>query len=277
TRLADGRWPWFPGGPGDDFITMSIVAGWGRLWHLGVKSDFPAIGLTMMAVDSWIGKDCARIQNAPNPEDHVPTPLECLYLYGRSFLLRKIPVAQDRDAVEFMLGQARKKWLQTDCRQSQGQLALALHRWGGPENEAAAQAIMKSLKERSSSSEEMGMHWNEDGPSWWWYRAPIETQALMIEAFDEVAHDADSVEACRVWLLKQKQTQNWKTTKAAADAVYAILLRGASLLGSDVLVHTTVGGTDITPARNAGEPGTGFYEKRFTRSEIKPELGEIVG
>ena len=58
------------------------------------------------------------------------------------------------------------------------------------------------------------MFWRDTELSYWWYRAPIETQAMMIEAFDEVANDAAAVEDCKVWLLKQKQTQNWKTTKA---------------------------------------------------------------
>jgi len=40
---------------------------------------------------------------------------------------------------------------------------------------------MKSIKERSVSNEEMGMFWRDTELSWWWYRAPIETQALMIE------------------------------------------------------------------------------------------------
>ena len=48
---------------------------------------------------------------------------------------------------------------------------------------------MKSLKERSVTNEEMGMFWRDTELSWWWYRAPIETQALMIEAFDEVMGD----------------------------------------------------------------------------------------
>src|SRR5262249_52860325 len=157
---------------------------------------------------------------------------------------------------------------------------------------------MKSLKERSVTNEEMGMFWRETELSWWWYRAPIETQALMIEAFDEVMHDQSAVEDCKVWLLKQKQTQDWKTTKATADAVYALLLRGKDLLSSQALVEVKLGGIDATPPAaelrnpkseirkkaqdsksetgNRVEPGTGFYEVRFTPAEIKPVLGEIT-
>lgn len=131
------------------------------------------------------------------------------------------------------------------------------------------------------------MFWRETELSWWWYRAPIETQALMIEAFDEVMGDRAAVEDCRVWLLKQKQTQDWKTTKATADAVYALLLRGKDILSSAALVQVKLDGVDVTPAvvgnpksgvRNPNQPeaGTGFYQYRFAPTDIKPKLGEIT-
>jgi hypothetical protein len=289
-QLADGRWPWFPGGQGNDYITLYIVTGFGRLRHLGADlSTAPAIR-ALARLDQWMTERYEDIQqHTAKPDEYVPSALDALYLYGRSFFLKDRPVAaKEETAVEFFLKQSRRCWLQTNCRQSQGQLAIALQRWGGAENLAAAQAIMRSIKERSVSNEEMGMFWRDTELSWWWYHAPIETQALMIEAFDEVMHDQASVEDCRVWLLKQKQTQDWKTTKATADAVYALLLRGTDLLSSRRLVEVTMGGTDVTPKSDprptsniphaaAGvEPGTGFYEVRFAPAEIKPKLGEIT-
>jgi uncharacterized protein YfaS (alpha-2-macroglobulin family) len=77
-----------------------------------------------------------------------------------------------------------------------------------------------------------------------------------------------------VWLLKQKQTQDWKTTKATADAVYGLLLRGANMLASDALVEVALAGEWIKPVNV--EAGTGFYEQRFARAEIKPAMGEIT-
>src|SRR5207248_3304321 len=187
-------------------------------------------------------------------------------------------------AVKFFLNQSRKHWLKTNCRQTQGHLAVALKRFNAADGatDATPMDIMKSLKERSVSNEEMGMFWRDTELSWWWYHAPIETQALMIEAFDEMAQDARAVEDCKVWLLKQKQTQDWKTTKATADAVYALLLRGRDLLSSDQLVELNVGGANLlarlggpNPKSEIGnrkseiEPGTGFYEHRFVGPEIK--------
>ena len=99
---------------------------------------------------------------------------------------------------------------------------------------------------------------------------------MMIEAFDEVMDDQQAVEDCKVWLLKQKQTQDWKTTKATADAVYALLLRGSNLLGRPMkLVEVSAGRTRRSSPKKV-EAGTGFYEQKFVRGEIKPELGEIT-
>jgi len=96
----------------------------------------------------------------------------------------------------------------------------------------------------------------------------------MIEAFSEVMKDEKAVEDCKVWLLKQKQTQDWKTTKATADAVYGLLLRGINNLASDALVEVSLGGKNIKPENV--EAGTGFYEKKFSPAEITPKLGEVT-
>ena len=188
-----------------------------------------------------------------------------LYLYGRSFFLDDKPIAAaHKEAVDFFLAQARKYWLQLADRQSQGQLAIALKRFG---DQTTPRDIMRSILERSVSDEELGTFWRNTEMSVWWYRAPIETQALMIEALDEVLDDAKAVEDCKVWLLKQKQTQDWKTTKATADAVYALLLRGAGQLASDELVEVSLGGKTIEPENV--EAGTGFYEQRLVRARSR--------
>lgn len=295
----DGAWPWFPGGHGNDYITLYIVTGFGRLRHLGVEVDVACAVKALARLDNWMDEHYRRILTWPQPEKYVPSSIDALYLYGRSFFLKDRPIAKNHQAmVDFFLGQTRKHWLKVACRQSQGHLAIAAKRFGGGPNVATAQDIMKSIKERSVTNEELGMFWRETELSWWWYRAPIETQALMIEAFDEVMGDAQAVEECRVWLLKQKQTQDWKTTKATADAVYALLLRGKDVLASDKLVEVLIGGIDVTPKvgravpsapksvtpeRRRGdtapyqvEPGTGFYEKRFAGSDVKPKLGEVT-
>ncbi|MDQ8197290.1 alpha-2-macroglobulin family protein [Pelagicoccus enzymogenes] len=272
-QLSDGRWSWFPGGYASDYITLYIATGFGRLRHLGVEIDSEPAIRALDTLDRWMQRRYEDIQDGPSPENYVPDHLISLYLYGRSFFLSEKPIpASHRAALDFFLLQADKHWTQVSSRQSEAHLALALQRFGHRDTPTA---ILRSLKERSVSDEELGMFWRDtENRSWWWYHAPIETQALMIEAFAEVAEDEQAVEDLKVWLLKQKQTQNWKTTKATADAVYGLLLRGKNLLASDALVAVSLGGQTIEPENV--EAGTGFYQKAFVRQEIQAEMGEIT-
>jgi uncharacterized protein YfaS (alpha-2-macroglobulin family) len=268
----DGLWPWFPGGPSSEYISLYITTGFGRLRHLGATLDAKPAVKSLTALDAWMTERHRRILQLPHPLDYVPGYLDALYLYGRSFFLADQPVAEShRAAVDFFLSQSRKFWLKVDSRQSQAHLALALQRFG---DTTVPRAIMTSLKERSVTDEELGRFWRDAELSWWWYRAPIETQALMIEAFAEVTNDTDAVEDCRVWLLKQKQTQNWKTTKATADAIYGLLLRGSKLLSSDAVVEVALAGETLKPEKV--EAGTGFYQTKFTASQIKAAMGQIT-
>jgi uncharacterized protein YfaS (alpha-2-macroglobulin family) len=156
----------------------------------------------------------------------------------------------------------------------QAMIALALHRLEVPD---VPMAILNSLKENALYSDELGMYWREP-EGFFWYEAPIERQAQLIEAFTEVANDRESVDQMQVWLLKQKQTQDWKTSRATADAVYALLLRGTDLLASDQLVEVTMGGEMIDPLTMDGvevQAGTGYFQVSRAAGEITPEMGNV--
>lgn len=271
-QQPNGLWPWFSGGPDSHYISLYVTTGFGRLRQLGAKVDTSAALKSLTALDAWIAEEMARVQRLPGADDYVPSYLDALYLYGRSFFLKDAAISDEhRPAIDFLLKQARKGWTKLNSRQSHAHLALGLTRFG---DKTTAQAIAKSLTERAVNNEETGMHWRDTQESWWWYQAPIETQAMMIEVFAEVTNDKKAVEDCQVWLLKQKQTQNWRTTKATADAIYALLMRGSSLLSSDALVQVSLGGETLRP--ETVEAGTGFYEKTYAGSEVNSAMGEIV-
>jgi uncharacterized protein YfaS (alpha-2-macroglobulin family) len=271
-QLDSGLWPWFPGCSGSEYITLYITTGFGRLRHLGVSGiDVSCAVKALDALDKWMDEQYRWIlENGNKDENHLGSTI-AFYLYGRSFFIADKPVAgQYQEALAYWLDQAQQYWT-TLWRQSQAHLAIALKRFGDLQTPGA---IMQSIREYSVTDDELGMYWRDTEHSWWWYRAPIETQAMMIEAFDEVSGDAQAVEDCRVWLLKQKQTQDWKTTKATADAIYGLLLRGADLLSSNTLVQVALAGQWIQPEQV--EAGTGFYEERFVRGEIEPDMGHIT-
>jgi hypothetical protein len=268
--LPSGGWPWFPGGKRDNFITLYIVTGFGKLRQLGVKMNVDLATKSVEGIDRWIKELYDSITPADRDKDHYSS-LVAYYLYGRSFFLKDVPIQpRNKEAIDYYLAQAAKYWTSLDSKMSEAHTALGTARFGNPK---PAEEIIKSLRERALHSKEMGMYWADEEWSYWWYRAPIETQALMIELFKEIAKNETEVDELNVWLLKQKQTQDWKTNKATTEAVYALLLGGRDLLSSDKLVTATLGDLKIEPGKI--EAGTGFYEKRFAAGEIKAAMGEV--
>ena len=120
------------------------------------------------------------------------------------------------------------------------------------------------------------MYWKDwTNRGWFWHQAPIESQALMIEAFTEIDKNTSTIDDLKTWLLKQKQTQNWGTTKATAEACYALLLNGSYWMAEENEVTINLGNTTIKSSENASEAGTGYFKKRIDGDDVNPGMGNI--
>ncbi len=274
-QSESGGWAWFPGGRESWYITQHIVAGLGHLKHLGVLNIEQDEEVSEMLDDALgfchreIQQRYAELEKLAQEgkikmeDDHLDG-LAIHYLYATSFFAVDKP---DR-VTAYFLDQGARYWLGRNLY-AQGMLALALHRHGRAQ---AAQDIMASLRERAIVKEELGMYWPFDR-GMFWYQLPIETQALLIEAFDEVANDARAVEEMRIWLLKNKQTNRWESTKATAEAVYALLLRGDNWLASTQPVRLQLG--NLALSTNEYEPGTGYFKQSWSGGEIRADWSTV--
>ena len=281
-QYGDGGWPWFTGGPSNRFISQHIVAGLGHLDALGVnevRADKSTWAMTKQAIqflDNQLTKDLNDLKryNENWKEVKSLSQIHVHYFYTRSFFM-DIPVSnQNQEAFDFYFNLLKTDWLAQQLYRD-GLAAMALHRYNETD---LAQQIVTSLQERSITDDELGMYWKSNTPSWWWYQAPIETQALMIEVFDEVANDEAAVDELKVWLLKNKQTNSWKTTKATSEAVYALLLRGGNWLAVDDLVELEIGGETVDPNSLDSvevEAGTGYFKTSWSGNEIRNQMGEV--
>src|SRR5690606_15028763 len=156
-----------------------------------------------------------------------------------------------------------------------GLLSLVLMKLG--EREMAAQ-ILTALKESAVRSEEYGMYWKENVPGWYWYRAPIETQALLIEAYTEKGGEDHTVEELKIWLLQNKRTNHWPTTKATTEATYALLMQGNDWLQIGDNTSIKLGGKPLPAAKLAEtekEAGTGYMKLNWKADEIAKSFSSI--
>src|SRR4029077_9993309 len=86
-QLPDGAWPWFPGGRGNDYITLYITTGFGRLRHLGLKLDDAPALKSLNRLDGWVDGIYRDIVRLGRKDRNNLSPTIALYLYGRSFFL----------------------------------------------------------------------------------------------------------------------------------------------------------------------------------------------
>jgi uncharacterized protein YfaS (alpha-2-macroglobulin family) len=274
-QASNGGFVWFKGGQDDRYITQYIVTGIGHLTKLGAMPKQQEQNINQLLstaipyLDRALGKDYADLirSKASLKNNHLGST-QIQYLYMRSFFNQQ-KNSIDKTAFAYYEGQAKKLWLSRN-KMEQAMIALALHRNG---DNKTPNGILASLKENALSSDEMGMYYKDNGGGYYWYQAPVETQAMVIEAFADIKKDNKIVDDLKTWLLKQKQTTNWKTTVATAEACYAVLLQGTQWLTNEPSVSIQLGAQTIQP-QNV-EAGTGYIKQRIDGEKVKPELGNI--
>jgi len=137
--------------------------------------------------------------------------------------------------------------------------------------------VEKSLTERSFYSDELGRYWNI-GNGFNWHELPIESHAMLIEFFSATNANRDFVEDMKIWLLKNKQTNHWKTTKATSAAIYALLIQGEKSGMIGWIEETASSEIKIGNAlidQSGKEAGTGYFKKSWNSEEITNDLGNI--
>jgi TonB-dependent SusC/RagA subfamily outer membrane receptor len=278
-QSSNGGFTWFKGGRDDRYITQYILTGIGHLRKLkAVQGDDyaalkPVVDKALPYLDARLKEEYDDLvkYKAKLSDNHLSyTAIQ--YLYMRSFFTETNITASAKKAADYYKGQAQKYWL-SQSKYMQAMAALALYR---NDDSKTAKAIIESLKQNSITNKEMGMYFKDfTKGGYYWYQAPIESQAMMIEAFSDIDKNGNTVNDLKTWLLKQKQTQKWPTTKATAEACYALLMNGSNWLAEEKEVTINLGNIVIKSAEQKAEAGTGYFKKRIEGEKVKPEMGNI--
>lgn len=279
-QVSNGGFPWFPGMPESRYVTQYIVSGMGHLNQLNivaVKEDKDVKNMIQKAVkylDARMLEDYNELKKRKMLNtDYFISQYEIQYLYARSFFTDIKLSSNEEEAFKFFKENAEKHWLKMNLN-NQTMFALASQRNGNTE---LAGKIMNSVLERSITTEEMGMYWKENERGYYWYQAPIETQSLIIEALYAIKKDQKAINNAKIWLLRNKQTSDWKTTTATANACYALLIGGSSFTEQSGNVKIEINGKEIKPEDFGAqvEAGTGYFQATWTGKEVSSDLGKI--
>lgn len=277
-QLPSGAWPWFSGMQASRAITQHIVAGLGHLERTGAADLRPegAVQQMLQKAIRWLDaeaekdhKERVRRFDKEALAQYRVGYQEIHYLLARSYFPRWPASGGAAMAQNYLKQRLVAGWLGYGL-QEQAMIAVVLARM---DDTATARMVLASLKERATTSDELGMYWKGFQRGLEWNSFPTETHALLIEAFHEVAADQQAVDALRQYLFTLKRSTDWGTTKATAEAVYALLLTGEDLLGAKDPPEITVGGQVVRA--DAQEAGTGQFQRTWTGAEVKPAMAEV--
>ncbi len=259
-------WSWFPNSRfgANTHITREILIGFGRLRErvadTNLRNQIDSLARNPLAAqDAWLQ------ERFDGNGDNVPAEIDGLtlaqYLYMRTLFSDPDAFPQTApEAWEHYFAEAKKPkvWAKLP-RMAQAQIALAL--WRNGEKDVPAK-IVESLRQRAVSDEQLGMYWKDSAtlPLWLPQYSPIETQAAMIEVFSEIAKDEKAIEEMKIRLLTSKQTHAWTSSRASANALFALLRENGKASADDA------------PGKTGSVPAAVFAPAnvRFSDADQKP-------
>lgn len=273
----DGSWSWFPGMGYNPYITNYILIGWGKLSKMGaitpeMSSLEPSVKNAVQFSDRQLVKqfeDLKALDKNWKTNKYFSTAI-IQYFYMRSFYEHIQMNKATQEAYSFFFSKSEEHWDKMSLL-LKAQMSVVLYR----KNDQRASKLIQSIYENSVYNEELGRYWPKLSGGWYWYEAPVETQATIIEAFAETGLYPDAVDEMKIWLLKRKQTSHWNTTTGTADACYALLANGSDWLASSPSITAMIGKDKIELPAASTEAGTGYFVKQYTPEQVTPDKGDI--
>jgi hypothetical protein len=238
-----GYFGWFPGGRGNRYMTQYVVETMARLRQLKVVTEDQEGRVESISASAilWLDQELkddyqkllVRMKDEKDwKKDYRPSSYVVHYLYARALSGASSANVEKgvSEALAFFTERAGAKWLGYGLYE-QALLAATDVTTNGlsaaKREPQLANKIIESLRERALHKDEFGMYWKY-GRGYRWQNLPIETHCRILEAFQLAGGTTDELDEMRLWLLTNKRTNRWATTKSTAAAVFALLNTGTN-------------------------------------------------
>jgi alpha-2-macroglobulin len=241
---TDGGISWFKGGESDNYISLYILAGLGRINNIGWRS-LSKYGSVPDRLEKFVEKlvkysesNFLQITNTGGYE-------VLWFAYARSFWIKEFPVREEvRLKIKSSIEKAREG---AKSLQSKALLVTTALRFFSTDSAEARIAMqeLQSLRE-AAIVDENGIRWKAIADGDELGTTAEETLALLVEAFKAGDEEKAIAPGIIKWLLSNKSDQPWRTTKGTAATIDLLLKEQ----------RTTVGRTHTVTALIAGKPKT---------------------
>jgi alpha-2-macroglobulin len=217
-QLPSGAFPWWPGGPPSDYMTLYILYGFAKAAEMGVELPREPV------VKGWSYiAQRYRSEYAPAIGKEEGCCVETL-----TFLNYVASAYPDPSWMgDALTAEERKRILDYSFRHwkrhspyLKGMLALTLRRMGRPDD---ARLVFDSVLDSAKTTPDEGTFWMPEERSWLWYNDTIETHAFALRTLAELRPDDPRRHGLVQWLFLNKKLNHWKSTRATAEVLYALV------------------------------------------------------
>ncbi len=221
---GDGSWSWWPGMPGNLYMTTAVVK---MLTRLNAMTGAQQ-GTTQMLSSAmqYLGKEMVeevkqmrKLEREHKVKDLRPseTAVDVLYIWS---LANTQLSGKTADARTYLVDHLAK---QTHEFTIYGKAVAAIILAKNGKQQKAAE-YLESIRQYSVYQEEKGRYFDTRKAYYSWRDYKIPTEVAAIEALKAIEpNDQQTVEEMQRWLLQSKRTQAWDTPLNSVDAVYAFL------------------------------------------------------
>ena len=236
-QLPSGGFPWFPGGPASPDMTLYLVQGFARAAEFAVPVDNSLVQRAWQYLARHFRSDYQKLLAQGKGDVYFLTTLN----YAASsfpkdpFTGGALNPAERAAILDYTF--ARWRELPPLLRT---QLALTLQRSG---RAGEGQLVFASVLDAAKTSPDQGTYFAPEDRAWLWYNDRIESHAFILRALLELQPQNPKKDGLVLWLLINKKLNQWKSTRATAEVLYALahVLRADGSLGVKEEAQVTTG------------------------------------
>lgn len=274
-QTSQGGWSWFKGFKPSISITQYILYGFNQLADLNIEVDSNQVSSMKLNAIKFIDAEAIRRFESLKRYNKDWKNIKSISTMDLEYLLVRSSYDQypmDKEVNElysFYLSVIEKNWTSFGLYE-RSHIAQLMNK---EDNTKVLQEIIKSFREHSVLSDEMGMYWPNNRANVFMSQSAISVHTFIMDAFKVAGATDDEINNLKKWLLKQKQAQQWESTHATADAVYALLSSGSDWLSVDFSTQVRLGNKQVEP--QSSELGTGYFKQAWSHTEITPDMANV--
>jgi alpha-2-macroglobulin len=215
-QRPDGAFPWWPGGPASPYLTAYLLHGLARATEFGI--DVPK-GMVQQGWKHLAAYYRETYQKRLAESCCFEIPILINYVASAypdpSWMGEALTEVERREILDESFG----RWHELSPY-LRSLVALTLKRMGRPED---AQLVFDSVMDSARTTDGEGTFWQPEERSWLWYNDTIESHAFALRTLMELRPDDPRRHGLVQWLFLNKKLNHWKSTRATAEVLYALV------------------------------------------------------